>query len=220
MCSFSVGRFLKLISLIFSLSLVFLILQTQARSCLIALLFLVFAVLLFRKYPLNNFIMLLCILIPLIFVMLYMFIIEKGSDLTFLNIFVDEGKGLDSRYEIWKRTLDIIKSNLIGGNYYQISDGTGRFQMHNIWLHVCSGFGVIICIFIIHAFYKSLKAINSTNWQTKFAIICFLTIIIEGTFEAAIFAGTSGIFCLFTQLLSFGEKHHKGSYLNEDSILQ
>ena len=80
MCSFSVGRFLKLISLIFSLSLVFLILQTQARSCLIALLFLVFAVLLFRKYPLNNFIMLLCILIPLIFVMLYMFIIEKGSD--------------------------------------------------------------------------------------------------------------------------------------------
>lgn len=146
MCSFSVGRFLKLISLIFSLSLVFLILQTQARSCLIALLFLVFAVLLFRKYPLNNFIMLLCILIPLIFVMLYMFIIEKGSDLTFLNIFVDEGKGLDSRYEIWKRTLDIIKSNLIGGNYYQISDGTGRFQMHNIWLHVCSGFGVIICI--------------------------------------------------------------------------
>lgn len=198
-------NFLRIICFIASLFLLYFIVETKSRSCLLAVCFFIFAVIVFYKLYLKNWLIFVGLLVPLLFVVLYMLIIESGVNLGFLSFLVDEGKGLDSRYEIWKETLEVIKNNLFLGNYYIISAGTGNFQRHNIWLQVLAGFGFLNFVIVFYYFYYMVTKVNRLNSKDKLgkiAVICFITIIVQGIFEGTILSGALGLFALFSQFLS------------------
>ena len=202
---FKCKNFFRIICLIASLFLLYFIVETKSRSCLLAVCFFIFAVIVFYKLYLKNWLIFVGLLVPLLFVVLYMLIIENGVNLRFLSFLVDEGKELNSRYEIWKETLEVIKNNLFLGNYYIIGTGTGNFQRHNIWLQVLVGFGFLNFVIVFYYFYYMVTKVNRLNSKDKLgkiAIVCFITIIVQGIFEGTILSGALGLFALFAQFLS------------------
>lgn len=202
-------KLIKFLSIFLNCVLLYFIIETKSRSCLVGLIFFIFSICFFYKFAINKFLLLVGLLIPIIFVIVYMLFINSNIQLGFLNIFVDEGKGLDSRYNIWLTTINSISSNLLLGNYYTISDGTGLFQMHNVWLHVIAGFGSVVWVLLLIYFYSILSKMRVNTLFSKIIVIAFLTVLIEGTFEAAIFTGASGLFCMFSQILSFNDPKNK-----------
>lgn len=91
---------------------------------------------------------------PLIFVVVYMQIINAQTLTKIFSFMIGEGKALDSRFFIWGNAIDELMSSPIMGAYYQISNGTGMSQLHNTHIDILVSYGVLtfilVCIFCIN----------------------------------------------------------------------
>ncbi len=162
---------------------------TQSRACLIAavacLLLKLFG---FKKY--NSKMTFIVVLFPLIFVIVYMWMIDTNI-IEIFEFAAGTGKKLDSRVSIWTRLINTIRHNVLFGNYRQ-EHGNG----HNIYLSVLASYGTIVFTILIVFLNSIVNKIGiSINEKYQYMALCaFYAVIISGSFEAALFTGSQGMY--------------------------
>lgn len=184
----------------------FMVLETRARTVYISLLFfaIMFVLIVLRKqFSFNRKTTIILILFPLIFAVTYMELVYNPRIIEVLDFMTSTGKGLDSRMIAWNYSFDIIKKNIIFGNYYMISDGTGMSQLFNIHIDVMGSYGCLVFVAFILYFYRIIYRISITceTKLQKIALASFFTVIIMGSGEAAFVSGSVGMYILSCSFL-------------------
>lgn len=194
------------VAILASVILVWLIIETKTRSCLLAAVFFLALVLAGRLISpskiLNRIVLLFVTVFPIIFVAIYHVLLQSNWFLSMFSFLVSEGKSLGSRLSVWEPAIKALQSNFIFGDYSGISNGTGMAQMHNMHLDVICSYGIIpFCLFLWLLYHSccsaSQKSKNMKNVRSRYfnycAICGFLSTVIMGTFEAGIVAGAMGL---------------------------
>lgn len=183
------SKFLRLICYAVCALLFYFICLTEARSCIIAAVACVcLSFLRNRRY--SKFLTFAILIFPLIFSFVYLELINTD----FMKIFgfmESEGKTLTSRVIIWENTIYIIKNNLLLGNYY-----LGANNLHNTHLMILAAFGIFTFTLVIIYLNRIINHIG-TYIREKYQLIAlyaFYAIILMGTFEAALFSGSQGMY--------------------------
>ncbi len=201
----------KVIHWIMVLLLAWFVVQTQSRNCMMVMtLFTALCVWVFfskkKDLTIRKVWAVLIAVIPGVFVMGYMALVYSPLIQKLLSFMVSEGKGLNSRVEIWKPALENIFKSPIVGAYYQISNGTGSSQMHNNHLDIAASYGlpvlVLVCILLIAYLYQ-----RGRRYREKCQYIYmlgFCCTVLLGIGEAAVFAGGMGIYILAGSFLLLG----------------
>lgn len=134
------------------------------------------------------------VLFPLIFVIVYMLVIDLDGINELFSFMVGEGKQLSSRVKIWKPALDAFRQSPLFGAYFQISDGTGESQMHNSHLDILVSYGVVAFAVFCYYIYSIMQRIKNRENYDQIAFIAFICTFLLGIGEAAIFSGGLGIY--------------------------
>jgi hypothetical protein len=136
-------------------------------------------------------------ILPILFVMFYT---AKQGNLGTGTMLVDEeqGKGSATRMIVWGPALEIVEDNILFGDYYGISNGTGKSQMHNTHLDVIASYGFIpfllFVLFLYKAVYGSSK--NACTYFNKYSLWAFMSCFVSGIFEAVLVAGGLCVYIL------------------------
>lgn len=188
-------------------SVVWLIFQTKARSCLIGIVFFCALCLIgkvFGKYIARNSIVIIAVIItPILLVILYHYLLNASWFLRLFSSFVSVGKGLDSRLVVWDPAIKLLKSNFILGDYSGISNGTGMSQLHNTHLDVICSYGIVpFMLFLLLLNSVCKRVANQSMGYSNYCALCgFISVIIMGSFEAAVVAGAMGMNILTAGLI-------------------
>lgn len=194
--------FVRLLSLTLALLLVYFIYLTEARSCYIALVFfagLVFLNIVLKKHVrFSPALSLLILLLPLIIALLYMAVVDSGLLEKWFSFLAGEGKKLDSRAAIWARAMNAISRKPLFGDYYGISGGSGMSQLHNTHLDTLASYGLVPFAMFITLLYKGVARVLpfTTTSFSRMALFAFFAVIIQGTFEAALVSGGTGLYIM------------------------
>lgn len=176
--------------------LAYLIYLTAARACMISALFFIFAVALYRgKY--RQWVSWFIVLFPLLFALLYMAVIINASVQEDLAFAESEGKTVTSRFTVWSSAFDDVRENPLLGRY------VGQSNLHNTHLDTMAAFGIPVLLFLTAFLASILQNIGrqATKPHQLNAIFGFYAIIISGTFEAAMFSGSQGMYAMAAGLL-------------------
>lgn len=212
---FTVNKPLKMIYLALCALTVYFMWKTQARSCMIAVVF--FFVMMFlsgKKYhPSVTFWV---VLFPLIFACLYMLLVKSDFAKHF-DFLVSEGKTLTSRVGMWQTAFDSIKEHFVFGEYFNSS--IGFTQKHNIHLDTLSSYGIFTFLFYL-AFLN--KVLNDVGRKVKHkyqmtGIIAFYAVLISSTFEAGLFTGSKGMYALSCGFLMIA-KYNRQKEFDRDNM--
>ncbi len=188
-------------------SVVWLIFQTEARSCLIGSVFFCALCLIgkvFGKYIARNAMVIIAIIIaPILFVVLYHYLLNASWFSELFSAFVSAGKGLDSRLAVWDPAIQLLKSNFILGDYSGISNGTGMSQLHNTHLDVICSYGIVPFMLFLSLLNRVCKRVSNQSMEySNYCALCgFISVIIMGSFEAAVVAGAMGMNILTAGLI-------------------
>lgn len=177
---------------------------TRTRSCYVALLFLAVMLLLgVFRIKVNKRLSLIILLLPLIYALIYVKVVDTSWVQTKFSFLISEGKTLNARLGVWNESIASIKNHFILGNYSGISNGTGQSQMHNTHIDVLTSYGAVpFFLFIKILFGSTTKTIDRANSFYKYASLCaFYAVLIMGAFEAAMVAGSMGLNLLTVGLL-------------------
>lgn len=174
----------------------YLLVMTRTRSCFIAIImFVLFLVIRLLRIRLRNWMCVLIAVFPIIFVFIYLKIIMSDTIQNTLSFLTSKGKPLSSRVFVWQTGLEIASKHPIFGNYIGLEGEIGYSHMHNTHLDVLCAYGIIPLVLFCYLLYMTLKRIiskvNSVYQYVAFA--SFASIIIMGTFEAAIVSGAMGM---------------------------
>ena len=187
--------------------LIWLIIQTKARSCLIGLaLFILLCVvgkISKAKIVRNKIFIAAIILAPFILVIFYHYLLNAQWVQRAFASFVSAGKGLDSRLEVWDPAVKRLEHSFFLGDYSGISNGTGTSQLHNTHLDVICSYGLCPFLLFLWTLYTvCVKMRDRISTYSCYCALCgFLSIIIMGSFEAAVVAGAMGMNILTAGLL-------------------
>ena len=133
---------------------------------------------------------------PAAFVAVYMLLLSASWGQKMFSFLVSEGKGLDSRVEVWSGALQKLRSSPLLGSYYEVSGGSGVFQMHNSHLDVAVSYGIpvlaLLCV-LIHKYLHQYGRIYKDK-QSYIYILGFACAIMLGIGEAAVFSGGLGLY--------------------------
>lgn len=133
---------------------------------------------------------------PILFVAIYMALIYAPWIQDIFSFMVGEGKGLDSRMEVWQPGIEQLFQSPVFGAYSQISGGTGSSQMHNTHLDIACSYGIpvliLVCVLLWHYLNQSDRIY--TNKGNYIYILCFACAILLGMGEAALFSGGLGLY--------------------------
>ena len=195
-----------------------LLLATQARNCVIALILMLFLVvyqLLRRKTIIAKWIIVFVVLFPILFVWIYL---GLGDSLGFIeeqdNFFSNDGKNIGSRVQIWTTLLNQFKDNFLIGDYIALGGNA-----HNSHLVVLCSFGIVVfflfLIFLYRVFLISKENVSSI--QQSICLIAFMGTIFMGNAEGALFCGAIGLYipaCTYIGLANINwsqneKKYHK-----------
>lgn len=215
-CVISVFRFkrlwVKLIAVALSCTSASFLFLTNARNALIALIlfFLITVVCTVRKKNFGKIITTALLWYPLIFCIIYLFIINNEKVIRVLSFLTSEGKTLDTRYNNWKNALLFFSKSPLIGAYCEISNGTGMSQMLNTHLDVLASYGVVVFALFMRFLTKvtAVASNSSKSIQNYIALAGFLACIIAGSGEAALVSGGTGIYILIGGLLLFTQNEH------------
>ncbi|WP_147581203.1 O-antigen ligase [Eubacterium sp. ER2] len=191
----SISR-IKFLYLPIIIVLVYMLWLTLSRACLLALVF--FAVLLalrlFSIRP-SRLIYFVIIMLPIIFAIVYLQVVDTTWVQTRFDFVISEGKSLTSRINVWSSAFDSIKDHFFFGNYSGLSRGTGQSQFHNTHVDVLASYGLIPFVLFLKILYKRTteSAENADTLYKYISLIAFCAVLIMGTFEAAMVAGSSGL---------------------------
>ena len=152
-------------------------------------------------------------LFPILFFLIYYFYINR-VEISFLT---SEGKGADSRIYMWRFATSHFLENIITGDYYGISEGTGHSQMHNTHVDVLASYGTVVYLMWVAYVYILISKIGkqlSTNVQ-YISFICFLNCYLLGVFEAAMVSGAVGIQNYMLFFLLYAQYNGKDSVIRD-----
>lgn len=193
--------YIKAYHLILILFLAWFILLTRSRNCAIAMvLFSVISVwLMFTKkknLTVNKLWAVVIAVIPGVFVLAYSALVMNPWVQKTFAFLVAEGKKLSSRMAVWGPALEELRDSPIVGAYYQISDGTGKSQMHNNHLDIAASYGipVLILVCMLLTCYMHRRGYRYTQKSNYIYMLAFCCAILLGIGEAAVFAGGMGIY--------------------------
>lgn len=148
-----------------------------------------------RKRSLNPIALTLIIVLPIIVVIIYHALLESSAFQRAFSFLVSKGKVLDSRTRVWDFAVEKLKHGWLLGDYSGISNGTGLSQMHNTHLDVLCSYGIIpFCLFIyvLRSIAVTINA-SSKTLEQYVSLCAFLSVILFGVFEAALFSGCTGL---------------------------
>ena len=180
--------------------------QTGARSTLVSLsafaFFVFFNLILKKNVKISKTASRLFLWLPLIVSVGYMVLNYNGMLEQVLE-FLDggEGKRVGSRVDVWETALEAYFSHPILGDYHGISLGSGMSQLHNTHLDTLASYGTVPFLMFMALLTRGVNKImplTITNFS-RLSLFAFYTVIIQGTFEAALVAGGVGLY-----ILSFG----------------
>lgn len=186
---------------------VWLIFQTKARSCLIGIVLFCALCLIgkvFGKYIARNSIVITAVIItPILLVIFYHYLLNASWFLKLFSSFISAGKGLDSRLAVWDPAIKSLKSSMFFGDYSGISNGTGASQLHNTHLDVICSYGIFPFVLFVSLLNSACRRVaNQSMTFSGYCALCgFLSVIIEGCFEAAVVAGSMGMNILTAGLI-------------------
>ncbi|MBQ3088437.1 MAG: O-antigen ligase family protein [Clostridia bacterium] len=187
---------------------VFLIVQTLSRTSTLAILFFIIISIVFarkRSYylPQNGIFKTLVTIFPLLFAFVYMLIIDIINQNGFLSFMAGEGKGLDSRQEVWSYAFDLFEQSPLVGSYGDLVTSSELSQMHNSHMNILVSYGIIVFIMVMIFLYmvlsKSIK--NAKGNKGALAVWAFIVCLILGSGEAILFSGGLSFYLLVGQFL-------------------
>lgn len=185
------------------------ILKTQSRNGLMVAAFFtaVTAVVFFREklqdklkltLPLRfgKWIAAVVVLVPVVFAVVYMLVIDSGLISRLFGFMVSEGKQLDSRVKMWAPAFETIRNSPLLGSYFAISDGTGAGQMHNTHVDMAASYGVpvmgLVCWLLgVYILQRGKEYPDKAGFLYMMAFCC---VVLMGTFEAVLFSGGLGYY--------------------------
>lgn len=169
----------------------YLMYATRSRNCLLAAAVFTAGVVIRRRgtYPICRHLAALIAVLPGVFVVVYAALVEQSWAAEVFSFLVGEGKGLDSRMDIWAPALEAVKAAPLTGAYSLISGGTGASQMHNSHLDIAASYGVPVLVLVCVLLAKYLRREPGDIWGWAFACAILL-----GLGEAAVFSGGLGIY--------------------------
>lgn len=177
--------------------LVYFLLLTKARACILALgAYLV--VLFWPNIQYKKWLTFLFLIFPLLFAIIYMQLISNDTVREIFSFLQSEGKTLTSRVVIWNNAFNSIRDNLLFGDYYFATGGTGLGQLHNLNLDILGAFGTITFSCMTIYLYKLINSIGEQS-ATHNQILCiysYYALMIAGTFEAALYSNSQGMYVL------------------------
>lgn len=190
------SKMFKLLALLLFVINMFLLNETGARNCMIAIfLFVVICIwVLIKQRPSfsKRFIGIINI-IPITFIFVYLKFIDLVKDSGIFDFLISEGKTLTSRVEIWQRNLRKIEDCWLIGSYYTAAGNT-----HNAHLVILGSFGAITLVLSIYFMHKLCCMVNDMC-QTKKSLYClaaFFAVIFMGIGEGALFSGAIGLYIM------------------------
>lgn len=175
---------------------------TETRSCFIALAaFLLLLVLGYFNIRIPPWACILIAAFPLILAIFYLNYVNSDWVRNTFSFMVSEGKSLTSRVWIWNRSLGFFYRHPLTGDYYGISGGTGQSQLHNTHIDILCSYGIIPLALFIALLTRTLRLMlkKVESFKQYAAFVAFCTVIIMGSFEAAVVSGAMGM-----NLLSVG----------------
>ncbi len=200
-------KFAKIISALVSAFAFFLIFKTLSRNALI--IFVMFncgatIILFFRKFKVKNYMWAIAFLLPILFVVVYMLIVDMPLVQRVFSIISNPEKLISSREKIWTYALDCFGRNPVIGDYYLMWK-ENMSNMHNTHLYILSKFGALGFIsFSIYMYILLRKFCASCESKIQhFALLAFGASLLTGFAEAAVFVGSSGLFILCGGLLAY-----------------
>lgn len=187
---------LKIFCVVLAFSDFYLLLETEARNPLVALvLFAGILILSFLKTNLRflkgfNF---LVNITPIAFVAFYLTFIDAIIKKGWLDFLISSGKTLTSRVGVWKEVLEGIGNDWLFGNYV-----VGSGNAHNSQLVLLAGYGIIGLVLTITYTYKMTTAISNriTGKFQLYALTAFFAVIFMGFGEGALYSGGVGLYLL------------------------
>lgn len=187
---------IKLVFIVLAAIDLLMILKTDSRNVLLALMvFVCFVAWSYvkQRYSFSNFILLVFSSIPIVFVPIYFFYINLVIEKGWFSFLVSEGKSLDSRIGVWEDFLRRLDGKWLTGNY---AGALGN--AHNAYMVVLCSFGAVVLILVIIFIYKIFQKINSnsSNIYNSCCIAAFFAVLFMGIGEGALFSGGLGIYIL------------------------
>lgn len=201
---------IKCIFLVAILFLIYFIIKTKSRNCLIILLLYMILLLYKTKINGNKFSNITVFIIstwPYIFSKLYLKLIYNDTLQEKFSFLVSKGKGLDSRYYIWNYAFDSFYDSPIIGAYNKII--TNSFaQMHNTHVDILSSYGILVFILFIIFLIHIIKKLDSDkkDLSSKIYFLGFIAIILYGMGETALIGGTLGLYIYIGNLILLAKK--------------
>ena len=169
---------------------------TETRSCFIALVaFVIILALGFFNIRLPSWSCTVIASFPVFFAFIYLKFINTDWVKNTFSFMISEGKGLNSRVWIWNNALDFYSKHPLLGDYYGISYGTGQFQLHNTHLDILCSYGLVPLILFIFILTRLLKQMleKAETIKKYAAFAAFCSVLIMGSFEAAVVSGAMGM---------------------------
>lgn len=196
------------------LVLLYFLLLTKARACILALG--VYLVMFFwPNIQYKKWLTFLFLIFPLLFAIVYMQLISNDTVREIFSFLQSEGKTLTSRVTIWNNAFNSIKNNLLFGDYYFATGGTGLGQLHNLNLDILGAFGLITFSCMIIYLYRLINSIGEQS-ATHNQILCiysYYALMISGTFEAALYSNSQGMYVLSAGLFVMARYNKRWSVL-------
>ena len=139
---------------------------------------------------------------PLLFAVGYLWFVDAPSVQNLFAFLIGEGKGLDSRLEIWRFALSAFLSSPLTGAYSQISGGTGASQMHNSHLDILASYGLAVFVLVCVLLFRVLRG-KQARPGDRIRFLCQMALaalLLSGLGEAMLFSGGMGVY-LFAGIL-------------------
>ena len=207
---------LKLISLVIFIFFIYFIYKTGSRNALFAILIVIISLIAIsfkhknKNIKIPNILKLFVVVWPIIFVFLYLKIVDSPFIKETFSFLISEGKNLDSRENMWLFALNNYYKSPIFGAYAQISNDSGLSQMHNSHLDVLCSYGIVPFIILLFYLYLIIIKIDNGNIQNNkenvLSLISFMSFIFLGVGEAMLFSGGLGLYILCGTIIGFSQK--------------
>lgn len=201
-------RFGLLIQICYVALFVFFIIQTLSRTSLITILFFIIISIIFARkqyyyLPKNPVFKSMVVIFPLLFAIGYLIMIDIVSQSGFLSFMVSEGKGLDSREQVWNYAVNLFKDSPFIGSYGYLATEAEFPQMHNSHINVLVSYGIIVFALVIIFLYivLSRSITNSKGTKNTLSVWAFIVCLVLGSGEAILFSGGLSFYLLVGQFL-------------------
>lgn len=207
--------YVKTIHILQQLLMGWLVLETQSRNCFLVLaLYTLLSIWMFfksrRNLRITKSMATLFAVFPFLLVAVYMLVVNNTLFQKLFSFLVGEGKGLDSRARIWGNALQHLWKSPVIGAYFEVSKGTGAFQMHNSHLDIAVSYGILVlilvCTLLIRYLYQQGRIYE--NRKIYIYILGFACAILLGMGEAAVFSGGLGIYIFAGMFLLLANQEH------------